>query len=182
MVEAIGALECKLLDRRSSVPLALAQVTIVWRTSKISIIEADKQGQFRLDLPEGVYDLVISARGYLSLFVRGLGILAGHEQQIMRALIPGVGQAPADEPATAIGGYVVDRLGRAVANITVNAHGERATYTTRTDRQGAYVLHGVIPEMYDITFKAHERPILIEHVLVPNAKEFLRHDSRLVNL
>ena len=182
MVEATGSLECKLLDRRSSVPLAQSQVTVVWRTGKMSVIEADRNGIFRLELPEGVYDLVIAARGYLSLFVRGLGILAGLEQQIMRALIPGVGQAPADEPATAIGGYVVDRLGRAVANITVNAHGERATYTTRTDRQGAFVLHGVIAEMYDISFKANERRVLIEHVLVPNAKEFIRHDSRLVNL
>jgi hypothetical protein len=179
-----GSLVMTLLDRRSSVPLAGARINCVWREGRISRLDADDKGHFRTTLPQGVYDLVISARGYLSLLVRGVGVLGGYNQQLTRALVPGEGQSPEGEPATAIGGFVTDRLGRPVGNVTIHANSERgaSAYTTRTDKTGAYVLHGVVPDMYDLTVRSMERSLLKEHVPISHVKHFVRMDLRLIQM
>ncbi len=184
VAEQNGVLLCTLLDRRSSVPLAGAQINCVWRDARVSWLEADKRGNFSAELPQGVYDLVISARGYLSLLVRGVGVLAGYRQTLTRGLIPGEGQSPHGEPATAVGGYVTDRLGRPVPNVTIQLNAEDGTqaYTTRTDRSGAYMLHGVVPHMYDLSVRAGERTVLRDHVPIAHAKNFVRLDPSLLHL
>ena len=180
----MGSLLMTLLDRRSSVPLAGARITCVWRDNRISRMDADDRGHFRATLPQGVYDLVISARGYLSLLVRGIGVLGGYHQQLTRALVPGEGQTAEGDPATAMGGYVTDRLGRPVGNVTIHANSENGTsaYTTRTDKTGAYVLHGVVPDMYDLTVRSMERSLLREHAPISHVKNFVRMDLRLIQM
>jgi len=182
--DRLGTLQCTLLDRRSSVPLAGARVTCVWRNERVSVLTADAHGRFVTQLPQGVYDLVISARGYLSLFVRGVGVLAGYHQSLVRALVPGEGKIPDGEPSTAIAGYVRDRVGRTVANVAIHVNGENgaASYTTRTDRSGAYVLHGVVPGMYDLAVRAGERTVAHEHVAIAHVKDLVRKDLRIVQL
>ncbi len=178
----MGSLCCTLLDRRSSVPLAGARITCVWRDKRVTRHDADRYGRFTARMPQGVYDFVISARGYLSLLVRGVGILAGHDQRVTRALIPGEGSDPDVEPATALGGYVTDRLGRGVGNVTVQIVAQTAsvTYTTRTERDGAYLVHGVVPQMYDLTVSAIDRRLAREYVPIAGTQEFIRLDIRLV--
>ena len=184
VVEPTGSLCCTLLDRRSSVPLTGARITCVGRDNRVSRFDADRFGRFTTKLPQGVYDLVISARGYLSLLIRGVGILGSHHQVMTRALVPGQGDDPECEPATALGGYITDRLGRPVGNVTINIGSERGdvAYTTRTDRAGAYLLHGVVPQMYDLTICAMERRLARELVPVANIKEFVRLDLRLMQV
>jgi hypothetical protein len=110
--ELTGSLCCTLLDRRSSVPLGGARITCVGRDNRVTQFDADRVGRFTTTLREGAYDLVISARGYLSLLVRGVGVLGGHKQLMTRALVPGEGEKPECEPATALGGYVTDHAYR----------------------------------------------------------------------
>jgi Carboxypeptidase regulatory-like domain len=182
--ELTGSLCCTLLDRRSSVPLHGARITCIGRDNRVSRFDADRFGRFTTTMPQGVYDLVISARGYLSLIVRGVGVLGGHHQIVTRALIPGEGGDSEHEPAAALGGYITDRIGRPVANVAIHIaaeHGEIA-YTTRTDRDGAYLLHGIVPQMYDLTVCAMERRLAHELVPVASAKEFVRLDLRVVQI
>jgi len=182
--ELTGSLVMTLLDRRSSVPLAGARINCVWRSGHVSRLDSDAKGHFRATLPQGVYDLVISARGYLSLLVRGVGVLGGYDQHLTRGLVPGEGQSPEGEPATAIGGFVTDRLGRPVGNVTIHANSENGSnaYTTRTDRAGAYVLHGVVPDMYNLTARAMARSLTKEHVPISHVKNFVRMDLRLLQV
>jgi hypothetical protein len=182
--QTFGTVQCTLLDRRSSVPVRGARVTCLWRDQRVSVMRADERGAFVAELPEGVYDLVISARGYLSLFVRGIGVLAGYRQALVRGLVPGEGQAPDGQPSTAIGGYVRDRIGRTVPNVAilVNAGTGGTSYTTSTDNGGAYVLHGVVPGMYDLFARRHERTLAHEHVAIAHVNELVRRDLRLVQI
>jgi len=182
--EQTGSLVMTLLDRRSSVPLAGARINCVWRGGRVSRLDADARGNFRTTLPQGVYDLVISAQGYLSLLVRGIGVLGGYNQHLTRGLIPGEGQTAEGEPATAIGGFVTDRLGRAVGNVTIHANSESGSnaYTTRTDKTGAYVLHGVVPDMYDLTARSMDRLLIKEHVPISHVRNFVRMDLRLIQV
>ena len=179
-----GLLCCTLLDRRSSVPLHGARVTCVGRDGRVVGFDADRMGRFTTALPQGVYDLVISARGYLSLLVRGVGVLGGHDQQMTRALVPGQGEDTEREAATALGGFISDRFGRPVANVIVHLTAEHgaAAHTTRTGRDGAYLLHGVLPGTYDLTVCALERRLLRESVAVENVKDFVRLDRRLMQI
>jgi len=182
--ELIGSLCCTLLDRRSSVPLTGARITCVSRDNRMTRFDADRAGSFTTKLPQGVYDLVISARGYLSLLIRGIGVLGGHHHILSRALVPGEGEPPQCDPATAIGGYLTDRFGRGVNNLTVQISSENGqhTFTTRTDREGAYLLNGVPPQMYDLTVSSMERRVVRELVPVASAKEFIRLDLRLLQI
>jgi hypothetical protein len=182
--ELSGSLCCTLLDRRSSVPLNGARITCIGRDQHVTGFDADRFGRFTTTLPQGVYDLVISARGYLSLIVRGVGVLAGHHQVVTRALVPGQGDDSESEPSTAVGGYITDRFGRAVNNVTVQISGDSAdvAYTTRTGRDGAYLLHSVLPQVYNLTVRAMERRIANEPVAVVSANHFVRFDMRLVQL
>lgn len=192
MEQSFGTLRCTLLDRRSSLPLSGAQAMCVGRGGRISVRDADQQGTFEALLPEGVYDLVISARGYLSLTVRGVGVLAGYTQAVIHGLVPGSGVALDGEPATAVAGYVVDRVGLPVpgAAIHVNPTGAAYTtrepagsaYTTRTDRQGVYVVNGVVPGMYDLAVRADERTVAFAHLPIAHVKNLLRVDLRVVQL
>ncbi|MDB5095371.1 MAG: Carboxypeptidase regulatory-like domain [Candidatus Eremiobacteraeota bacterium] len=179
-----GTLHCTLLDRRSSAPLGGARVTCIWRNERVSVLNADEQGSFTAELPEGVYDLVISARGYLSLFVRGVGVLAGYRQSLIRGLIPGEGQPLDGEPSTAIAGFVRDRVGLAVPNATIHLNAENggAAYTTRTDKEGAYVVHGVIPGSYDLAVRAGDRTLAHQHVPIAHVKTLVRTDLRIIQL
>jgi hypothetical protein len=184
METSFGTLRCTLLDRRSSVPLAEARVMCAGRDGRVFRFDADQQGAFAAELPEGVYDLVISARGYLSLMVRGIGILARHHQTIVRGLIPGEGKGLEDAPATAVAGYVVDRVGRPVPNLAIHVNEERGhhAFTTRTDRAGVYILHGVVPGMYDLIVRAGERTVDQRPLPIAGVKDLVRQDLRIVQL
>jgi hypothetical protein len=177
----MGELICTLVDRRSSVPLAAARIMCVGRDRRVARLDTDERGNFRTHLPQGVYDLVISAKGYLSLLVRGVGVLANYQQVVTRGLVPGEGEFAESEPATAIGGYVTDRNGRPVANVMLHANAENGSfaYTTRTDRTGAYILHGIVPELYDLTVRSMERTLAREHVPIAHVNDFIRLDIRL---
>ena len=176
-----GTLHCTLLDRRSSVPLAGARVTCVWRDQRVTVLDADDRGTFAATLPEGVYDLAISARGYLSLFVRGVGVLGGYRQTLVRGLVPGEGHPLDGEPSTAIAGFVRDRVGLAVPNAAIYINGERGgpAYTTRTDDAGAYVVHGVLPGMYDLAVRSGDRTVAQEHIPIAHVKTLVRTDVRV---
>ena len=182
--QTFGTVQCTLLDRRSSVPVRGAQVTCIWRDERVSVLGADARGTFVAELPQGVYDLVISARGYLSLFVRGIGMLGGYHQTLVRGLVPGEGRTPEGEPSTAIAGYVHDRVGRTVSDVAIHVNGGQraAAYTTSTDRSGAYVLHGVVPGMYDLIVRSGERTLVHEHVAIAHVKDLVRRDLRLIQL
>jgi Carboxypeptidase regulatory-like domain len=182
--QTFGTVQCTLLDRRSSVPVRGARVTCVWRDERVSVLSADERGASFAQLPQGVYDLVISARGYLSLFVRGIGVLGGYHQTIVRGLVPGEGRAPEGEPSTAIAGYVCDRIGRTVPDVAIHVNGENnaSAYTTSTDRSGAYVLHGVVPGMYDLVVRRGERTLTHQDVAIAHVKDLVRRDLRLVQL
>jgi hypothetical protein len=182
--ELTGSLVCTLLDRRSSVPLIGARITCVGHGNRVTRYDADRSGSFSAKLPQGTYDLVISARGYLSLLIRGIGVLGGHEQTLIRALIPGQGDQPQCDPATAIGGYITDRFARALSNLTVKITSESGqhAYTTRTDREGAYVVNSVTPDMYDLAVSIQERRIARELVPIASHKDFVRLDLRLLQL
>ncbi|MDB5068968.1 MAG: hypothetical protein JWM87_79 [Candidatus Eremiobacteraeota bacterium] len=182
--QTFGTVQCTLLDRRSSVPVRGARVTCIWRDERVSVLRADDRGAFLAQLPQGVYDLVISARGYLSLFVRGIGVLGGYHQTLVRGLVPGEGRAPEGEPSTAIAGYVCDRIGRTVPDVAIHVNGESnaAAYTTSTGRSGAYVLHGVVPGMYDLVARSGDRTLTHEDVAIAHVKNLVRRDLRLVQL
>ena len=184
MEASFGTLVCALLDRRSSVPLAGTRVMCIGRDQQVRVLTADAQGRLRAELPEGVYDLVISARGYLSLTVRGVGVLAGHQQDLTRALVPGEGGGMETEQATAIAGVVRDRIGQAVADVQihVNETGGSTAYTTHTDRTGAFLVHGVPPGMYDLIARSGERRLALEHVPIFNVRDLVRVDLRLVQV
>jgi hypothetical protein len=110
---------CTLLDRRSSVPLSGARITCVWRDNRISLLDSDPGGNFSAALPPGVYDLMISARGYLSLIVRGVGILPGHALHVVRALVPGEGTDLEAVPATGVVPDMYDLAVRAMERTLV---------------------------------------------------------------
>lgn len=164
----------------------------VGRSGRISVLDADQQGTFEAPLLEGVYDLVVSARGYLSLTVRGIGVLARYTQAVTHGLVPGNGAPLEAEPATAVAGYVVDRVGLPVpgAAIHLNPAGAAyrtrtpsgSAYTTRTDRQGVYVVHGVVPGMYDLAVRAAERTVAFTHLPIAHVRDLLRIDLRAVQL
>lgn len=156
----------------------------IGRDNRAIRFDADRFGRFTSTLPEGVYDLVISARGYLSLLVRGVGVLAGHRHQVTRALIPGEGDDCDHEPAGALGGFITDRFGRPVTNVTIHISSEdgQAAYTTRSDRDGAYLVHSLPARTYDVTLCAVDRRLAREHVVIANPRDFVRLDLRLMQM
>lgn len=159
----------------------------VWRDQRMTSISADENGQVEIELPEGTYDLVVSAKGYLSMLLRGIGVLAGHRTDVMRGLIPGEGHGE-DEPAsTAVGGFVKDRLGHPLPNLLVQAVTRTQSiietgkvYAARTDRFGAYVIHGIGYGDYELVVRAAERLITKEGLEVHDVKHFVRHDVQVM--
>jgi len=187
----LGTLFCTLVDRRSSVPLSDARVTCVIGSGIIQV-DVDSRGEFRADFPQGVFDLVISARGELSLTLRGIGILAGHTQRILRSFVPGEGEGSDGVPASAIGGYLTDRLGKPLVDAAVQATmvpppgtplyggpGGR-TYAAQTDKFGAFVIHAIKPGTYDVVVRTKQNTLSNERVTVPEQRMFCRHDLRLM--
>jgi hypothetical protein len=191
--EEPGTLLCTLVDRRSSVPLSDARVTAVVGGGIVQV-DVDSRGEFRANFPQGVYELIISARGELSLTLRGVGILAGHTQHITRAFVPGEDDGYDGRPASAIGGYLTDRLGHPVidAAITATLLPERSsltlggggshTYTARSDKFGAYLIHAIKPGTYDVVVRSRSSTLSNERITVPSERMFHRHDLRLMAL
>lgn len=187
-----GTLHCTLVDRRSSVPMSDARVTCVVGGGIIQV-DVDQRGEFRADFPQGTFELVISARGELSLTLRGVGILAGHTQHMMRAFVPGEDDGYDGLPASAIGGYLTDRLGHAVVDAAVTASlvperatpiygapGASHTYTAKSDKVGAFIIHAIKPGTYDVVVRTAQRTVSKERVVVPDHRVFVRHDLRLM--
>jgi hypothetical protein len=186
-----GTLLCTLVDRRSSVPFSDARVTCVIGGGIVQV-DVDTRGEFRADFPEGVFDLVISARGELSLTLRGIGILGGHTQHLLRAFIPGDDDNDDGVAASAIGGYLTDRLGHPVVDAAITATEVRApgvplycgpglrTYAAQSDKVGAFVIHAVKPGTYDVVVRTAQRTLSNERVDVPAQRIFKRHDLRLM--
>jgi hypothetical protein len=189
--EPPGTLFCTLVDRRSSVPLSDARVTCVIGDGVVQV-DVDARGEFRADFPEGVFDLVISARGELSLTLRGIGVLAGHTQRIMRAFIPGEDDGHDGVPASAIGGYITDRLGHPLVDAAVSAilvpppgtplYGTSGaqTYASQSDKVGAFVIHAIKPGTYDVVVRNKQNTLSNERVIVKADRAFHRHDLRLM--
>lgn len=189
--EVPGTIFCTLVDRRSSVPLSDARVTCVIGGGIVQV-DVDSKGEFRADFPQGVFDLIVSARGELSLTLRGIGILAGHTQRILRAFTPGVDEVKDGVPASAIGGYLTDRLGHAVVDAAVTAtvvappgtplYGNPGaqTYATQSDKFGAFVFHAIQPGTYDIVVRTKQLTLSNERVTVTDHRKFHRHDLRLM--
>ena len=175
-----GTLAGKFLDRRSSHPLAEARLSVVGHDGRATFGKTNAQGEFALKLPEGVYDLAISARGYLSMLIRGLGVLSGHRVEIVRAMVPGdAGSEPPSDVSTAIAGYVTDRLGSALQHVVVELRSEAHKQNTRTEKNGAYVFHTVPIGEYDIFFRAGDRALEKVPVAIPTTKILARVDKRL---
>jgi hypothetical protein len=189
--EPPGTLFCTLVDRRSSVPLSDARVTCVIGGGIVQV-DVDSHGEFRADFPQGVFDLVISARGELSLTLRGVGVLSGHTQHIMRAFIPGEDDGHDGTLSSAIGGYLTDRLGQPVVDAAVTATFVRPpgtplyggpgvqTYASQTDKFGAFVIHAIKPGAYDVVVRTKQNTLSNERVVVPEQRVFHRHDLRLM--
>lgn len=186
-----GTLICTLVDRRSSVPLSDSRVTCVVGGSVIQV-DVDQRGEFKAEFPEGVFDLVISSRGELSLTLRGVGVLSGHTQYMLRAFVPGEDDTNDGTPASAIGGYLTDRLGHSVVDAAVSAtlvppkgtpiYGTagKQTYATQSDKDGAYVIHAVKPGEYDVVVRTAQRTLSNERVVITEHRTFKRHDLRLM--
>ena len=178
--DSTGTLFCTLVDRRSSIPLADARITFVV-SGGIVQVDTDSRGEFKAIFPEGVYELIISSRGELSLTLRGVGVLAGNTQHIMRSLIPGEETAEG-QPSSAMGGYLVDRLGKPLpeAAITAVAADRKQTYTGRSDKFGAYVIHGMQPGSYEVSIRNTQRTLSSEKITIAGERQFFRYDQRLL--
>jgi hypothetical protein len=178
--DTTGILYCTLVDRRSSVPLSDARVTFVIGGGIVQV-DTDTRGEFKAIFPEGVYELIISARGELSLTLRGIGVLAGYTQHILRALTPGEETAEG-APSSAMGGYLVDRLGKPLpeAAITAVAADRKQTYTGRSDKFGAYVIHGMQPGTYEVSIRNTQRTLSSEKITIAGERQFFRYDQRLL--
>jgi len=178
--ETPGVLNCTLIDRRSSVPLAAARVTFVVGGGIVQV-DTDSRGEFKAVFPEGVYELIISSRGELSLTLRGIGVLAGYTQQITRSLVPGE-ETQEGQPSSAMGGYLVDRLGKPLpdAAITAVAANRKQTYTAQSDKVGAFVIHGMQPGTYDVSIRNAQRTLSNEKITIAGERQFYRYDQRLL--
>jgi hypothetical protein len=175
-----GILFCTLVDRRSSVPLADARVTCVIGGGIVQV-DTDARGEFRANFPEGVYELIISSRGELALTLRGIGILAGHTQHVLRSLTPGE-ESDGGQPSSAMGGYLVDRLNHPLVNaaITAVALDGNQRYTAQSDKFGAFIIHGMQPGTYDVSVRNTQRTLINERITIAAERQFYRWDQRLL--
>jgi len=178
--ESTGILYCTLVDRRSSIPLSDARITFVIGGGIVQV-DTDSRGEFKATFPEGVYELIVSAGGELSLTLRGIGVLAGYTQHIMRALTPGE-ESEEGQPSSAMGGYLVDRLGKPLpdAAITAVAADRQQTYTGLSDKFGAFVIHGMQPGTYDVSIRNTQRTLSAEKITIAGERQFYRYDQRLL--
>ncbi len=129
------------------------------RRARLARSRPTRSGAFAAPLPQGVYDLAIIRRAAISsaLRARASASLGGYAcNAIVRAATPRPKASSSDgEPSTA------DRrrtstiasagaLAGSSRSSHVNGENDGTAYTTRTDRRGAFVVHGVRPGMYDL--------------------------------
>ena len=175
-----GTLAGRFLDRRSSHPLAAARLSVVGHDGRATFGKTDAGGEFSISLAEGVYDLAISARGYLSMLIRGLGVLSGHRVEIVRALVPGdAGSEAPGDVSTAIAGYVTDRLGGALQHVVIELRSDAHKQHARTEKNGAYVFHTVPVGDYELFFRAGDRALEKVPLAIPSTRTLMRIDKRL---
>lgn len=160
----------------------------IWPDQRMSTIATSNDGSATLELAEGAYDVIVSAKGYLSMLIRGVGVLGGHKTDMMRGLIPGEGHGEEEHPSTAVGGYVRDRLGHPLMNLLVQLVMQTKsivdsgkTYASHTDNRGAFVIHGVTNGSYEIVLRDSIRLLAREPITVADVKHFVRHDVTLLN-
>lgn len=160
----------------------------VWPDKRMSTIATSGDGSATLELAEGAYDVIVSAKGYLSMLIRGVGVLGGHKTDMMRGLVPGEGHGEEEHPSTAVGGYVRDRLGHPLSNLLVQLVTQTRslvetgkTYAGSTDNRGAFVVHGVSAGEYEIVLRTTNRLLAREPVRISDVKRFVRHDVTLLN-
>lgn len=174
-----GSLTLTLIDRRSGVPFAGARVSVPVG-GEVVLLRADAGGSCRLRLPQGAYDVLVSADGNFTVTLRGVGVLAGSDQTLVRALLRNAAHS-SGRPSAAIGGFVAGVTGKPVPGLAVTAeHVRRGTgaYTARTDAAGAYVIHGVPPGEYHVAAHGMRRELHDEQVDVYAPRRLYRHDIR----
>ena len=172
-------LDLQIVDRRSSVPLASVVVNIVLDPSHLRTEHTDVRGRISVDLPQGAYDVMILAGGYTATLMRGVGVLDGQRVELIRGLSPGNGRLE-EKPAGAIGGICHDRLSQPLMNIIVQAAADGQSYTVRTDRKGCYMLNGLVPGTYRLTWRTADRALLTEEVELSHPRQLMRKDVRLL--
>jgi hypothetical protein len=154
-------------------------INIVRDASHLITEHTDVRGRVSIDLPQGAYDVMIMAGGYTSTLLRGVGVLDGQRVELIRGLSPGSDRVE-EKPAGAIGGVCLDRLGHPIMNIIVQAATEGLSYTVRTDKHGCYVLSGLQPSTYRVTWRSGDRALMTEDISVPRPRELIRKDVRLL--
>ena len=144
-------------------------------TIKTLMLDVDEHGEVSLSLPEGVYDLVLHASGYVTVALRGIAVAAHANTTIIRALIIGASNPTIAPPASAIVGRVTNARGEGEAHATVQATSLLSTHMTHTDADGYYFFHGVVPATYTVTMHAsdggvvHERAVLLHPFVLTRA-------------
>ena len=174
-------LDVVVIDRRSSIPLGSAVINVVRDEAHLTTEHADVHGRVSVDLPEGAFDVMVSAGGYVASLFRGVGVLAGQRVEIVRALGAGEGRVE-EPPAGAIGGRCLDRLDQPLANIIVQAMSDTLNYTVRSDKHGCYMLNGVQPGKYRVTWRSGDRALLTQEMKVERPRQFIRFDAQLLFL
>jgi hypothetical protein len=112
----------------------------------------------------------------------------------LRAFVPGEDDGYDGVPSSALGGYLTDRLSQPVVDAAITAAlvTERPsyqlgapsskTYTTKSDKFGAYVIHAINPGMYDVSVRTASRLLSNERVTIPGERHFQRRDLRIIAL
>jgi hypothetical protein len=154
-------------------------VNIVLDATHLMTEHTDSRGRVSVDLPQGAYDVMILAGGYTSTLVRGVGVLEGQRVELIRGLTPGNGKLE-EKPAGAIGGVCYDRLSQPIMNVIVQAAAEGLNYTVRSDKKGCYMLNGLPPASYQITWRTGDRALMTEQVELSRARELVRKDVHLL--
>lgn len=161
-----GDLHCRLLDRRSGLPLRGAHITCSGNMPDVVLADADERGECKLTLPNGVYDLILHGSGYITIALRGIAVMAGATSAVVRALILGANIPVVSEPASAIAGRIIDDRGQGEANVSIQASSQGSTYMTQTDGQGHYFFHGVIPGSYTIAMRKKDGETIHDRAIV----------------
>jgi hypothetical protein len=154
-------------------------VNIVLDAMRLLTEHTDVRGRVSVDLPEGAYDIMVIAGGYTSTLMRGIGVLEGQRVELIRGLTAGDGRVE-EKPAGAIGGVCYDRLSQPLMNIIVQANADGLSFTVRTDRHGCYMLNGLPPGKYRVTWRAADRALMSDEIDLPKARELVRKDVHLL--
>lgn len=175
-METMGSLSCRFVDRRSSRPLPGARIMCVRHDQHLHSLATGETGDCEFVVAEGVYDLIVSAPGYVAALLRGIAVLAGERTLVIRSLDPGTGRGQEEEPSTAVAGFVRDRLGHPLSNVVVQAVSKAKTYAAPTDQHGVYRIHGVPEGEYELFVHGTEGTIAKESLRVVDLKELVRLD------